>query len=587
MGSDEERLEEMLKAVLKEENEKTSVQSIKNIQKEEVSIPETAADSLSELSMDDLPELPMDDFSEMPMDDLLNTSMDDLPELPMDDFPELPMDDLSDMLEDGFSDIMSDEVPEVSLDDLSDDLLEKSVDLEEEIPEELTADGVSEQQTEEATESHEDRMTVNPLDFLSMSEEEIDKVLEEEASLGEKISGKKEADQFSDRSNVNDDLADIRQLLDMSDNHEQVEDIEKTEFPVSGSTGSGGEEVQKMPEEPSAAEEESREKDSEKPAKEKRRKKEKKEKNKEKTEKKEKNREKKEGIGKRLAEFFFGSDDELEEENEKNSAQKKEAAEVKEKKKKEKKKKPEKKKEADPKKAAKEKQQKAKNAEKAQKKAEKAEKAEKERRAAKKLPKKKVIVWVLFCASIGAGILLLNSVGIATIQLTDARNAFEDKDFGTAYKLLNGRELSEDDQLIFSQSSAVLHLEHAEEAYENHLKLKKPVKALDDLLKGIAKYQSLLQIEGSELITPEVTAEYQNILNILQEQYSLSESGALEINAIDSDYEYSLQLEALVGGEVYQSAEEIRQLEEEEAANLPELEDMLPEEEEYLNGSSD
>ena len=66
---------------------------------------------------------------------------------------------------------------------------------------------------------------------------------------------------------------------------------------------------------------------------------------------------------------------------------------------------PDKKKGEDPKKAAKEKRKKEKNAEKAKKKAEKAEKAEKERRAQRKLPKKKVFVWSLLCASIGAGVL--------------------------------------------------------------------------------------------------------------------------------------------------------------------------------------
>ena len=181
--------------------------------------------------------------------------------------------------------------------------------------------------------------------------------------------------------------------------------------------------------------------------------------------------------------------------------------------------------------------------------------------------------------------MLVNSVGMNTIQLTEARNAFEEKDFETAYKLLNGRELVEEDQLLFQQSSAVLHLKHAKEAYENHLTLKKPVMALEDLLKGVGKYQRLLNQES--LITPDLTAQYEEILGILQENYGLSEAGALEINAIEDDYEYSLQLEALVNGEIYQSQEEIAQQEEEAASNLPDLEDMLPEEEEYLNGSSD
>ena len=234
-----------------------------------------------------------------------------------------------------------------------------------------------------------------------------------------------------------------------------------------------------------------------------------------------------------------------------------------------------------------EKQQKEKNAEKARKKAEKAEIAEKERRVAKKLPKKKVFVWVLFCASIAAGILLMNTVGMDTLHLTEARNAFYDKDYETAYQLLNGRSLEEEDQLLFMQSSAILHLKHAEEVYANHLKMGKPVTALEDLMKGVKKYQEIVQAGEQDLITPDLTERYQNILKLLLDNYNLSEEGALEINALKDDYEYSLQLEALVNGEVYQSQSEIEQQEEEEAEKYSDLEDILPEEEEYLNGIGD
>ena len=70
----------------------------------------------------------------------------------------------------------------------------------------------------------------------------------------------------------------------------------------------------------------------------------------------------------------------------------------------------------------------------------------------------------------------------------------------------------------------------------------------------------------------------------------VTESSAVtqaEINALKDDYEYSLQLEALVNGEVYQSQSEIEQQEEEEAEKYSDLEDILPEEEEYLNGIGD
>lgn len=445
---------------------------------------------------------------------------------------------------------------------------------------------------------HTKEMSVDPLELLGMSEQEIDKVLEEEAALGEMFSRKTNEEELSELLNKNDDLSDIQELLQMSDNHVLVDESTTGNDIPFGDAESDREDMQSLlgvisdtgGESESALEAE--------PAKKKE--KVKKERKKKKEKKKEDNGEKKESFGNKFAAIFFGSDeDELEEEVDKGKGKgkgKEKSADTgdegdkkgKKKKDKEKNKKPAKKeKEKDPAKAAKEKLKKEKKAEKAKAKAAKAEIARQEKRAAKKLPKKRVFVWVMLCASILAGILLINSVGMAAIQLTQARNAFEDKDFETAYKLMNGRELSGEDQLIFKQSSAVLHLRHAGEAYQNHLKLEKPVKALEDLLKGVGKYQELLQSGEGDLITPEVAAEYQSILRILQEQYALSEVGALEINAIKSDYEYSLQLEALVNGETYQSQAEIVQQEEEAAQAFPELEDLLPEEEEYLNGSGD
>lgn len=580
MSSDEERLEEMLKAVMEVEN--TTQQSAQSTaEEEEIPAPELPeiGEDLLDIPLDDIPDIPLDEIPDIPLDDIEDISLEDIPDIPFDDI----------------SDVPEEEVPVFSTEDDSSEADEKVSDPAAEnlaeTAEEEKAEQSVEQPVEQPQELQEKEMAVDPMAFLSMSEEEIDKVLEEEAASAEGSSEKQDDGELSDLLGGSDDLEDIQKLLQMSDAHEQVDDsgtIKDTVFDsVEAETRNSSDGISDDGEEGSEELQKNQAKGTDK-------RKEKKKKEKKTKVKEEKKKENKEGLGKKLAALFFGSDeDELEEKNAENEKQKdggadaKGGAGVKEKKKKEKKKKEPKKKEPDPKKAAKEKQQKEKNAEKAKKKAEKAEKAEKEKRAAKKLPKKKVIVWVIFCASIGAGILLMNSVGMSTLQLTEARNAFDEKDYETAYRLLNGRELSEEDQLLFRQSSAMLHLVHAEEAYGNHLKLNKPVVALEDLLRGVGKYQELQQAGESELITPEVTAQYQRILDILQENYSLTENGALEINALESDYEYSLQLEALVNGEIYQSQADMESEQEEEAAAYPELEDILPEEEEYLNGSSD
>lgn len=544
MGSDEERLEEMLKAVMETEKEK----------EEEMPI-----EDLPDILFEDLPDIPFEDIAGMPFENDAEDLLEEIPEKPVQTSEKASVKELTDGA--------------------------AAVEAQAEKPDKSE----EKQQKQPAGEPE-----VDPLELLSMSEEEIDEVLEKEAALengsfGKPASGsqKRKSADLQEPVKENSDLSDIEELLQMSDNHVQVApdgagdvhfDAPKFE----------DEEIGDISGDKSAASENGKDllSEKEKGKKKEKKPKEKKQKEKKQKEKKQKEKGEKEGFGKKLAAMFFGSDDDEAEEEEKGkAAEGDDKAAAGKKKKKEKKKEPPKKKEPDPKKAAKEKQKKEKNAEKAKIKAEKAAQAEKEKRAAKKLPKKKVIVWVLFCTSIGVGILLLNSIGMSTIELSEARSAFEEKDFATAYRLLNGRELAEEDQLLFRQSSAVLHLEHAVEAYTNHLKLKKPVLALEDLLKGVNKYQELLQNGEEELVTSELTAQYQSILAILQEQYNLSEEGALEINAIEEDYEYSLQLEALAGGEVYQSQAEIEREQEEAASAFPELEDMLPGEEEFLDVS--
>ncbi len=634
MGSDEERLEEMLRAVMgagdaadngseTTKEEKLPLPEIPGIE-EDLSFPETPETS-DELSLPEIPGMEEDPLmSGIPgiEEDL---SFPETPEtsdeLSLPEIPGMEEDPLMSEIPGMEEDLSMPEMPETeeggpTVPDMGEDLsLSEAADNMSlaDIEEELSMPEFS----GDVPSNQKDEMLVDPLALLDMSEDEVDQVLEKEAGMnrtapGQSASAGQSDAEIPDLSKEDAGLSDLTRPDGMGGFGEDAEGGMSEDFPfgdvdldsesVQSLLGLGAdaeEEASEIPAEPEVEmPKESDREPEEKTGKEKK----KKEKKSKKTKKSAaEGKEKKEGFGKRLAALFFGQDDdELDDAalSTEGSAEEEEGSEEKqqggkaagkagkakaEKKKKEKKKKPEKKNEPDPKKAAKEKQKKEKNAEKAKKKAEKAEQAEKERRAAKKLPKKKVFVWILLCASIAAGILLMNSVGMDTLHLTEARNAFDDKDFETAYKLLNGRNLAEEDQLLFRQSSAVLHLKHAKEAYENHIKLKKPVMALEDLLKGVDKYQQLRYQES--LVTPELTAQYNEILKILQEEYALSESGAIEINALESDYEFSLQLEALAAGEVYQSEEEIARQEEEAASDIPELEDMLPEEEEYLNDS--
>ena len=147
-----------------------------------------------------------------------------------------------------------------------------------------------------------------------------------------------------------------------------------------------------------------------------------------------------------------------------------------------------------------------------------------------------------------------------------------------------GDELKSSDQLLEKKATIIVRLQHATQTCENHLKMDKKLEALDDLMQGIAYYDMTETGDDVIYITSEAMTEYQKVLDMLKAEFGLSPEDAATILAEEDSYAYNLILKDIVEGKPYvrpgmESAEE--QMEERII-----LEDMLPEEEEYINGSN-
>ena len=214
---------------------------------------------------------------------------------------------------------------------------------------------------------------------------------------------------------------------------------------------------------------------------------------------------------------------------------------------------------------------------------EKKKKVYEEEKPAKKVSKKKVksVVWV--CLTILAIVMLLKTVGMNMLEMTEARDAYFVGDYKKAYELFTGDELKSSDKILMEKATIIVRLSHAVETYENHVKLGKKLEALDDLMQGIAYYSEVETSEKLDYITSDATAEYHKILELLNADFGLSQQDAKTILEEKDLYVYNLQLQDIVDGKPYvRPGEEPEVIQEEKIV----LEDMLPEEEEYLNGSN-
>ncbi len=221
------------------------------------------------------------------------------------------------------------------------------------------------------------------------------------------------------------------------------------------------------------------------------------------------------------------------------------------------------------------------------KKKEKAPKAEEvPSRPEKKLPKKRVRATFILCLSILAGIIILTIVVTNLSNLSEARYAYDTKDYQTAYEDLYGLELDEDDQEIFNKSQIMLMLDRKLRSFQNYRKLGMDDRALHALLEGVKMYPEILMKAEEYGVVPQVSETYAQLLEGLA-SYGLTEGDALEINAYDSKVKYTKRIDSIVHGTPFTYDEDIAA--EYVDATVPEepeqpqsLDDILPQETDFL-----
>lgn len=199
----------------------------------------------------------------------------------------------------------------------------------------------------------------------------------------------------------------------------------------------------------------------------------------------------------------------------------------------------------------------------------------------KKLPKKRVRNTFILCLSILAAIVILSIFLTDFLNKKQARFAFDNQDYETAYSDLYGMELEGEDKAIYDKSMTIMLLTRKADSYENYTQLGMKKEALNALLEGVGEYQEVLPIAQELGVENQVNAEYGRILEGLK-SFGLSEADAKSLVENPSKVEYNEAVRALAEGRAYNTDSDDTVSEQPEESDvmddiLPEELDMLPE----------
>ena len=180
--------------------------------------------------------------------------------------------------------------------------------------------------------------------------------------------------------------------------------------------------------------------------------------------------------------------------------------------------------------------------EKAAKKAEKLAKKEEEEAAADqevvgKLNKAGVTIVVLLGIVLLLGTVILTNSFSGSLDKKKAKNYFDMSKYSQAYEYAVGTNMKKKDPEQYQKIVTVMRVQHSIDAYQNYENVKKYPEALDALLMGLKKYDANKKTAYDLEIEDKLESVYQEILDILSEEFYLSKSQAYDILSLSGgDY---------------------------------------------------
>lgn len=140
-----------------------------------------------------------------------------------------------------------------------------------------------------------------------------------------------------------------------------------------------------------------------------------------------------------------------------------------------------------------------------------------------------LVMLVLFVAGVVVLISVLNSALYYNTNSSQAKTYYNNGEYDKAYSKLNGMKLNSNDKTLYEQASTIMYVKRQYDSYENYMSLNMKTEALDALIKGIDRYNTFRSTAQELGIDDKFKAEYQNIIDALQNTFKISEAQGISL----------------------------------------------------------
>ena len=140
-----------------------------------------------------------------------------------------------------------------------------------------------------------------------------------------------------------------------------------------------------------------------------------------------------------------------------------------------------------------------------------------------------LVMLVLFVAGVVVLISVLNSALYYNTNSSQAKTYYNNGEYDKAYSKLNGMRLNSNDKTLYEQASTIMYVKRQYDSYENYMSLNMKTEALDALIKGIDRYNTFRSTAQELGIDDKFKAEYQNIIDALQNTFKISEAQGISL----------------------------------------------------------
>ena len=156
----------------------------------------------------------------------------------------------------------------------------------------------------------------------------------------------------------------------------------------------------------------------------------------------------------------------------------------------------------------------------------------------------------------------------------NAIDAYYAGDYLQCYELLYGQERADSEDLMYHRSEIYMKMQLERNRYDKYQAAGKELEAVDHYVQFLVDYPDMYEYSLRWQAEDIMEDMYLHVTDTLFGSYGLTESEALEINALRKDEDYTRALTKVVAGTFHEKPVE--------EPTGPVYEDMLPEEEARL-----